>query len=279
MALQFVDFKKRVNNHKEELAISFHLEGNASLAIIDNSNNLNIFRKIFEKTEDYRGNILVNGIDIRKKSELYDFSDVGLYSNFTLYQNFKFLLKIYSIKLKKEELISYFEELVLDKNKKYKLLDDGEKERVHVLLTFLLSKDIFLVDMSKGKYINSRIIANFLGKVMKNIEKNIIVLTKENNEISSLMSSVLVINDNKQEYFGKRKDFDLVRNLAVLQVSKIDNKELEQRLPFDFTIVNNKIVLEKSNLEAALYYFVSNNIEIIEISDFSENKDLYVKGE
>lgn len=279
MALQFVDFKKRVNN-KEELAISFYLNENESLAIIDKDiNNLIILRKTFEKVEDYRGNVLVNGIDIRKKLVLFDFSDIGLYSNLTVYQNFRFLLKIYSIKLKKEELLIYFDELLLDQKKKYKLLDAGEKERVHLLLSYLLSKEIFLINMLEGKFINSRIIANFLGKVIKNIDKNIVVLTRENNEISSLMSNVLKITDNKQEYFGKRKDFDLVRNLVVLKLSKIESNELEERLPFDFTVVNNKLVIEKTNLEAALYYFVSNNIDVLDISDFSENSDLYVKGE
>lgn len=279
MALQFVDFKKRVNN-KVELEISFHLNENESLAIIDKDiNNLIILRKTFEKVEDYRGNVLVNGIDIRKKLVLFDFSDIGLYSNLTVYQNFRFLLKIYSIKLKKEELLIYFDELLLDQKKKYKLLDAGEKERVHLLLSYLLSKEIFLINMLEGKFINSRIIANFLGKVIKNIDKNIVVLTRENNEISSLMSNVLKINDNKQEYFGKRKDFDLVRNLVVLKLSKIESNELEERLPFDFTVVNNKLVIEKTNLEAALYYFVSNNIDVLDISDFSENSDLYVKGE
>lgn len=279
MALQFVDFKKRVKN-KEELEISFNLHDNESLAVICNDkNNLEILKRVFSKIEDYRGNVLVNGTDIRKKSGLFDFSDIGLYSNFTLYQNFKFLLKIYSIKLKKEELLSYFEILGLDKKKNYRRLDDGEKERVHVLITYLLSKDVCLVDMSKDKFINSRIIANFLRGIIKNKEKNIVVLSKENNEITSIMPNVLTVNDNKQEYFGKRKNFDLVRDLVVLQVSKLDDKELEARLPFDFTVVNNKFILEKTNLEAALYYFVSNNIDVIEISDFSENSDLYVKGE
>ncbi|MDO4814451.1 MAG: hypothetical protein Q3988_05075 [Gemella sp.] len=278
MSLQFVDFKKRIGN--DELAVEFQLADKESLAIINSDIKiLKIFKNIFSKKEDYRGKVLVNGSDIRKQIGTYLFSDEGLYSNFSLYQNFRFLFSINGIRIKKEEVLKCFEELALDEKKRYSDLETGEKERVEILLAYFFSKELVVLDLSERKYINSKLISSFLRKKMSSLEKNIIVLARDYNEISSLMTHTLMMDGVKQEYFGKKKDFDIISKLVVLELSDINEKELEKRLPFDFTVVNKKFIIEKSNIEAALYYFVSNNIEVYNISDFAENDDLYVKGE
>lgn len=279
MSLHFVNLKKRIGND-EELGVTFQLIGNESLSIINKDKEiLKIFKNIFLKTEDYRGKVLINGSDIRKKSGIYLFSDEGLYSNFNLYQNFRFLFKINGIKIKKEKLLNCFEELSLDRKKRYSNLEVEEKARIEILLAYFLSEELFVVNLSENKYLNSKLISNFLRKKMSSLEKNMIVLATDYNEISSLMTNILMMNGTKQEYFGKKKDFDVINKLVVLELSDIDEKEFEKRLPFDFTVVNNKFIIEKSNIEAALYYFVSNNIEVYNISDFADNDDLYVKGE
>lgn len=279
MSLQFIDFKKRVGKN-EELEIDFNLANNDSLAIVDKDlKTLKIFKNIFSKKEDYRGKVLVNGTDIMKNSSLIVYDNIGIYSNFSLYRNFKFILSIYSVKINKETLLKYFEELLLDFRKKYKILDKGEKERVEFLLTYLIAKEVFLIDLSEKKFINTKLISEFLRLRINKLEKNIVVLSKEINEISSLMNKSLVLNENKQEYYGKNKDFELVKNLVVLKLPTLGTKNLETRLTFDHTIVNNKLILEKNNLEAALYYFVSNDIDVESITNFVDNDDLYVKGE
>lgn len=279
MSLQFVDFKKRIGN-SEELEVSFKLVEDESLTIINSDSKiLKIFKNVFLNIEDYRGKVLLNGEDIRKKAGIYLFSDEGLYSNFTLYQNFKFLLNVNDMKVVKEDLLKCFEDLLLDENKKYSDLENAEKERVEILVGYFLSKELFLIDLSDRKYLNAKLISSFLRKRIRNIEKNVIVLTTESNEISSLMENTLKMNGLKQEYFGKKKDFDIVNRLVVLELSEINEQELERRLPFDFTVVNNKFIIEKTNIEAALYYFVSNDIEVKSITDFADNDDLYVRGE
>ncbi|MBF0710008.1 MULTISPECIES: hypothetical protein [unclassified Gemella] len=279
MSLQFINFKKKIEKN-EELQVSFKLADKQSLAIINkNYRQLDIFKNIFKKVENYRGNVLINNTDVREKKILFVFDNIGMYSNFSLYQNFKFLLRIHSVKISKETLLKYFEDLRLDSKRNYVSLDASEKEKAEFLLRFLISKEIFLLDLSKKNFMDIRIISEFIKVNIDKIEKNVVVLSKDLNEVTYLMDKFLIIDKNKQEYYGDNKNHELVSNLVVLKLSVLDNESFEDRLTMDYTIVNNKLILEKKNLEAALYYFVSNDIQVESITDFVDNDSLYMDGE
>lgn len=281
MSIQFSNFRKVLTNEKS-LDLSFFLEKNQTLSIVDdNIETLDIIKRSLYKNEDYQGDILVDSINIKERKNIF-FSqeNVGLYSNFSLYENFKYLLSLYSKKIKRSDLLSYFEDLSLDYKLKFSKLTSLEKEKVYLLLSYLLSTDLFLIDLTKEEFFKEEVlVAKFLENVIKKADKTIIIFSNKLNLISSLSQKVLIISDEKQVYFGDKKDLDVIQELVVLKLSELNEEVFKERFVFNFTIVNDKIILEKDNLEAALYYFVSNNIEVLSMSTFDESTDLYEKGE
>lgn len=282
MAIKFIDFRKNLSDQRK-LELSFSLENNVSLSVIDNDMvTLEEVIKIFnKKSEDYSGEVFVNSENLKNKKNILFLKEyLGLYSNFTLYHNFKYILSLYSKKIKKEELLTYFSDLSLNYKLKFSKITGIEKEKVYLLLSYLLSSEIFLLDLRKYDFFKEEnLIIEFIKKIISKQEKNVVLLSSELNSLSSLAQKVLIISDGKQVYYGDKKDLDVVQELVILKLSEFNEEVFRERFTFNFTIVNNKLILEKDNLEAALYYFVSNNIEVLSIKTFNESAELYEGGE
>lgn len=278
MSLQFKNFKSKLAR-KKYLELDFSLEENFSLAIVDDSENLELIRKVFRKKAKYDGEVFLNGKNIKEKSSpnIVFTDNIGFYSKFSLLQNLKYLLKLFKIKLSKELLNNYAKLLNLDLKNKYGKLNASEIEKFHILFLSLIEKELLFFNFENIKLTSEDeiLIQNFIYQLIEEKNRNIIIYSKNINKYSEKCIFGLVISDNKQSFFGELSELSVIKGLVILDIVNYDEEKLFRDLHFDFKLIANKLIIRKEDLEDILYYFVKTGVEVQAINDFNENTSLY----
>ncbi|MBU0278804.1 hypothetical protein [Gemella sp. zg-1178] len=279
MTLQFKEFRKKIAR-KKYLDLDFTLEENSSLTIInDNDKVLELIKKVFKRSLRYDGKVFINEKDIKKIKNYYPYfkNNIGFYNNFSLYQNLKTSLSLFKIKYTKKQILEILSLANLDYKSNYAKLDLSSKEKFSILFSSLVSQKIFIVDITDTK-LNVKdmaYITSFLKKEIAKNNRNIVILSKKLNDLGLLCEKTLVISEDKQVYFDDTNKLSVIKDLVVLEITDYKEEDLYKDLHFDFKTIDKKLIIRRDNLEDALYYFVKSNIEVLNISDFNEDADLY----
>ncbi|QWQ39354.1 hypothetical protein KMP11_03245 [Gemella sp. zg-570] len=279
MTLQFKEFRKKIAR-KKYLDLDFTLEENSSLTIInDNDKVLELIKKVFKRNLRYDGKVFINDKDIKKIKNYYPYfkNNIGFYNNFSLYQNLKTSLSLFKIKYTKKQILEILSLANLDYKSNYAKLDLSSKEKFSILFSSLVSQKIFIVDITDTK-LNVKdmaYITSFLKKEIAKNNRNIVILSKKLNDLALLCEKTLVISEDKQVYFDDTNKLSVIKDLVVLEITDYKEEDLYKDLHFDFKTIDKKLIIRRDNLEDALYYFVKSNIEVLNISDFNEDADLY----
>ncbi len=279
MSLQFINFKRKLAR-KKYLELDFVLENSDSLVIVDeNIKNLDLIKKALSKRLKYDGKIILNEKDIKKDKDYYLFlqDKIGFYNNFTVYQNFKHLLKLFGIKIKKDDLITLIADESVNIYEKYVKLSEVQKEKLHILFSSLVLDDILVIDITSDKFSKEDLlyISSLAQDIINENKTNLILLSNNLNEITNICKKALIISDNKQVYFDDLDKLDIIKDLIIIETESIDEESIYQNLHFDLKVIENKVIIRKSDLEDVLYYFVKANINVLSINDFNENTELY----
>lgn len=279
MSLQFINFKRKLAR-KKYLELDFTLENSDSLVIVDeNIKNLDLIKKALSKRLRYDGKIVLNEKDIKKDKDYYLFlqDKIGFYNNFTVYQNFKHLLKLFGIKINKNDLITLIADESVNIYEKYVKLSEVQKEKLHILFSSLVLDDILVIDITSDKFSKEDLlyISSLAQDIINENKTNLILLSNNLNEITNICKKALIISDNKQVYFDDLDKLDIIKDLIIIETESINEELIYQNLHFDLKVIENKVIIRKSDLEDVLYYFVKANINVLSINDFNENTELY----
>lgn len=279
MSLIFENIKKKISK-KKYLEINFTLNNYKKLLIVDeNIDSLKNIVLLFNKNNKYDGNIFLFGNNIRNKKKYFYFEDheYGFYNDLNIYQNFNKLLKLFKITINKEEMLNLFK-LAKIENKIYSKLDKDSQKRCKLLFKYIVSEDIFIIDLYKYKNLDEiedfyKYLINNSNKYFKN--RFVVVLSKNINKVSSNCDKVLVLSEYKQVYYGDIETLKVIKELVIIELHSkfVENFNIE--INVDFKIIDNKIIIRKIDMERVLYYLVENNISILSINDFNENTNIY----
>lgn len=281
MSLVFKNFKKKLSR-KKYLELDFILDSKSSLVVVDeNINNLNLIANVFLKKEKYEGEVVINKQNL-KNLKYYPFfvDNIGFYKKITVYNNFKLLLSLYKIKLEKSVLLNYFAQADINQNEKYDKLDEDNKIKLKLLFNYLVSKDflIFYVE----KYSNSVAVMEYLETLIElslENKKTLLLLSSSLNRLTRNIKKAVIISENKQVYFDDIDKLNVVKDLIIIEIDNYVEEILYKDLIFDFKLIDNKLIVRKSDMEDVLYYFVKSGIDVISINDFNENTKLYLDKE
>lgn len=280
MTLKFNNFKKKLGR-KKYLELNFEQDSGALLAIVDdNKINLQLLKEVFNNNEKYEGEVTIDGVNIIEDKDSYPYleNQIGFYDLFTVEQNFKKLLKLSAVKYNLEDLKKYFSLLKLQGNEKYINLSKVNKENVRLLFSYLVSRKLFLLDLTDERLSSSTatFYLNLIEDFLKDDSDRIFIIFAEHlNEFTNLCDSALVIADNKQVYFGDAVSLNVVKDLIIIELASFVEENFYRDLYVDFKLLNNNIIIKKSDLEDVLYYLVKENIDVIKIEDFNQNTKLY----
>lgn len=278
MSLQFRDYKKKIER-KKYLNIDFFLEDGKSLAIIDEEEkSIALIKDSLKNKHKYTGDILFNKVDIKKDKHFYPFflENTGFYPNFTAYQNLKNILALYQIKLSKTEVVNLLQDFDIKATDTYESLSLEAKEKFHILVTTLISRDVLFIDIHNSQLSQEDLekLAVYIKDHINKQGKHIIVLANKLNAISELCDKVLVISDNQQVYFDDSHKLQVIKDLIVIETSELNEEYIYSNLQIDLKILDNKMIVRKNDLEDVLYFCVRENIDVISVKDFNENTDI-----
>lgn len=277
MILEFKDFEKKVKR-KKFLKLNISRDNSHPLAIVDDGNN-NLLLRSLQLKEKYKGQIIFKDKDIKeiKNYKPLVVSDYDFYDEFSVYQNLVNLLKIAKVDVNKIEIEEQLTMLELASKTKYKKLTESEKEKLKIYFLTLISNHLILLDFhdSKLEEEDKQIILEFLEDFIAKNEILALVFTKTINEFSSLCEDVIVIADNELAYYGNLARLNVVKELVVVEAKDISEQILENITDIDCKSIGNKIIVRKADLEKIMYIFVTVGVEILSVTDFNENTDLY----
>ncbi|MBF0714916.1 hypothetical protein [Gemelliphila palaticanis] len=278
MSLIFNNVKKKIAR-KKYLEVNFNLGDYRKLLVVDeDKSSLEKFSLFFYGNNKYEGNILLFENNIKNNKKYFHFKEeeYGFYNDLTVYENFKKLLKLFNMKINKEEILKLFEIAKID-NKKYKKLDLDTQIRSKLLFKYLVSKELLIIDLYK--YNNILDYEEFYKYLINNNEnypnRLVIVFSESINKIANNCDSVLVISDGTQVYYGDLHALNVIKDLIIIEISDVNLDKLNRELKVDFKLIENKIIIRKIDMEKVLYYFVENNIDVVSINDFNENTNIY----
>lgn len=276
MSLIVESFTKKISR-KKKLELDFEFLNQKNLLILDeDKENLDVISRVFNSNTKYEGNIFLFNKNIKKEKDYFYFSDeqFGFYNNLTAYENLLKLLKLFKLKIDKKYILELLY-LAKIENLKYVKLDDNSKSRLKLLFKHIVSENLLIIEIYKYKDVHKyKDYYNFLinDKSKKRIN---IVLSENINKIVSSCDKILVLSDNKQVYYGDIENLSVVKDLIIIEISDFNVNKLNNSIKIDHKLVDNKLILRKSDMEVALYHLLSNDINVLSISDFNENTNIY----
>lgn len=278
MSLIFNNVKKKIAR-KKYLEVNFNLGDYRKLLVVDeDKSSLEKFSLFFYGNNKYEGNILLFENNIKNNKKYFHFKEeeYGFYNDLTVYENFKKLLKLFNMKINKEEILKLFEIAKID-NKKYKKLDLDTQIRSKLLFKYLVSKELLIIDLYKyNNILDYEEFYKYLINNNKNYPNRLVIVFSESiNKIANNCDSVLVISDGTQVYYGDLHALNVIKDLIIIEISDVNLDKLNRELKVDFKLIENKIIIRKIDMEKVLYYFVENNIDVVSINDFNENTNIY----
>lgn len=276
MSLIVESFTKKISR-KKKLELDFEFLNYKNLLILDeDKENLDVISKIFYSNTKYDGNIFLFNKNIKKEKDYFYYSDeqFGFYNHLTAYENLLKILKLFKIKIDKKYILDLLD-LAKIENLKYGKLDDNSKSRLKLLFKHMVSENLLIVDIYKHNDIEKY--KEYYDFIINDNSKNRIniILSENINKIVSGCDKILVLSDNKQVYYGDIENLSVVKDLIIIEISDFNENQLSNSIKIDHKLVDNKLVLRKSDMEVALYHLLSNDINVLNISDFNKNTNIY----
>lgn len=273
MTLEFLKFKKKINK-KNDFKLEFILDGAKSLAIIsEDIKSLKIIKEIFKKNIKYSGDVLINKKNIKNIKKYYPFfsEDIGFFNNISLYKIIKIILKINKYEINKEKILYYLEELRLPHRKIIAELSVTEREKFDILISFLISKEILILDLLNNSLAkeDEADLCNFIKK--NNSNRNIIIISENINGIAKICDKALVISSNNQIYYDDLKKLEIIKDLIIIKIKNFDEKKLYNDFNYEYTVIDDMLIVRKYDLEKILFYLIKVGLEVVSIDDFNNN--------
>lgn len=257
--------------------VSFNLERGKLYGLVGaNGSGKSTLLKMILGLYSYKGNIVINGFDIRSNYRgaleniggIVDY--VSFYEYLTAYENLRYFALLYNVSLKEVDRVMSIVNLVKD-NKPVKKYSLGMKQRLGIAIALLKDPKILILDEPTNGLDPKGI--KELRELLLSLEgKTIIVSSHMISEIEKFVDEVIFINNKKviQKSIEKRTG----KNNISLKLG--DYKKASKILSVPDLNENSTLFMSDKEISKNVHKLSEANIPIYRVQDSSSLEDILI---